>query len=134
VNSTAYNQLMLWMAVAVGGGLGAMARHGLNGLLATRFGGAFPGGIFVINALGCLAIGLIAGLLAAVRLHIGEVARTFLVVGVLGGFTTFSSFGLDTYTLLRGGHTALGVANALGQVVVGLAAVWAGFALGAGRL
>ena len=118
------------MAIAVGGGLGAMARHAVNHAFNLRFGSTFPAGIFVVNALGCFAIGLIAGLLASTRIHVGELARTFLVVGVLGGFTTFSSYGLDTYTLFRGGHTGMALINGVGQMVVGLCAVWVGFAVG----
>jgi CrcB protein len=125
---------MLWVAIAVGGGVGAMARHALNGAVGMRLGTAFPAGIFIVNGAGCLAIGLLAGLIAAARLPIGEVGRTFLVVGVLGGFTTFSSFGLDTYTLFRAGHAGLALINAVGQLVVGLAAVWLGFSLGAWRI
>ena len=121
---------MLWIAIAVGGGIGAMARHAVNHFFNHKFGGTFPAGIFAVNALGCLAIGLIAGLIASTRLHIGEVGRTFLLVGVLGGFTTFSSYGLDTYTLFRGGHTGMGLVNAVGQTLVGLGAVWLGFTLG----
>lgn len=123
---------MVWLAVGVGGALGAMARHLLNGALQSRFD-IFPAGIFAINALGCLVIGVLAGLLASSRLELGETGRLFLVVGVLGGFTTFSSYGLDTLTLARGGHTGLAVGNAVGQMVVGLAAVWVGFSLGTWR-
>jgi CrcB protein len=120
------------MAIGAGGALGAMARHGVNHLLQARFP-AFPAGIFVVNALGCLAIGLFAGLVASSRVQVGEVGRTFVVVGLLGGFTTFSSYGLDTLTLARGGHTGLALANGLGQVAVGLAAVWLGFSAGSWR-
>jgi CrcB protein len=94
---------MLWLAIAIGGGLGAVARHAVSHLFNLRFGTTFPAGIFVVNAIGCLTIGLLAGLIASTRLHLGEVGRTFVFVGILGGFTTFSSYGLDTYTLLRGG-------------------------------
>ena len=121
---------MLWLAIAIGGGLGAVARHAVNHLFNLRFGTTFPAGIFVVNAIGCLTIGLLAGLIASTRLHLGEVGRTFVFVGILGGFTTFSSYGLDTYTLLRGGHTGLGLLNGVGQMVVGLGAVWLGFAMG----
>jgi CrcB protein len=121
---------MLWIAVAVGGGLGAVARHAVNHLFNLRFGAAVPAGIFIVNAIGCLVIGLLAGLIASTRLHLGEVGRTFVFVGILGGFTTFSSYGLDTYTLFRGGHAGLGLLNAVGQMVVGLGAVWLGFAMG----
>ncbi len=120
---------MIWLAVAVGGGVGALARHALNTAITLRLGSPFPVGIFAVNILGCAAIGLVAGTVASSRLQIGETSRTFLVAGVLGGFTTFSSFSLDTYTLLRGGHTASALLNAIGQVVGGLAAVWIGFAV-----
>ena len=123
---------MIWIAIGAGGALGAIARHGVNHLLQGRVP-AFPAGIFAVNALGCLAIGLFAGLVASSRLQVGEVGRTFVVVGLLGGFTTFSSYGLDTLTLARGGHTALALANGLGQVAVGLAAVWLGFSAGSWR-
>jgi CrcB protein len=124
---------MVWLVIGIGGGLGAMARHALNSALAGRYS-TFPFGIFIVNALGCLLIGLIAGLVASSRDHMSEHMRTFLVVGVLGGFTTFSTFGLDTFTLLKGGHTTLALLNALGQVGVGLLAVWMGFSLGLWRL
>ena len=123
---------MIWLAIGAGGALGAMARHGVNHLLQGRFQ-AFPAGIFVVNVAGCLAIGVLAGLVASTRLHIGELGRTFVVVGLLGGFTTFSSYGLDTFTLTRGGHTGLALANALGQAAAGLAAVWLGFSAAAWR-
>jgi CrcB protein len=123
---------MIWLAVGVGGGLGALGRYFLNGIVQSRFG-LFPAGIFAINVLGCLAIGLLAGFIAASRLQLHETARAFLTAGVLGGFTTFSAYGLDTLILARGGHTALAAGNALGQMVAGLAAVWVGFSLATWR-
>jgi fluoride exporter len=125
---------VVWIVIGVGGGLGAMARHGVNHLVAARFGAGFPAGTFVVNAVGCFAIGVIAGLIAATRIQISELTRYFLVVGVLGGFTTFSSYGLDTFTLIRGGHTMPALVNATGQVLVGLTAVWLGYAAAAGRV
>ena len=125
---------MVWIAIGTGGALGAMARHAVNHAVNLRFGGTFPAGIFLVNAIGCFVIGLIAGLIASTRLHIGELGRTFIVVGMLGGFTTFSSYGLDTFTLMRGGQTGLALVNAVGQMVVGLAAVWVGFAIGDWRV
>jgi CrcB protein len=103
-----------------------MARHAVNTGIHSRYSG-FPLGIFVINVLGCLAAGLLAGALAAGRVQAGDVARTFLLVGLLGGFTTFSSFGLDTFTLARSGQVPLAFGNAVGQVALGWAAVWVGF-------
>jgi fluoride exporter len=123
---------MTWIAVAVGGALGAMARHGLNAAVPVRPDG-FPLGIFLVNVAGCLAIGAFTGLLASDRIHATEVSRTFIVAGVLGGFTTFSTFGIDTFTLARGGHAGLALLNAIGQVVVGLVAVWVGFAAASWR-
>lgn len=120
---------MILLAIAVGGGTGALLRHWVNHVVQSRYGAAFPLGIFLVNAIGCLAIGLVAGLLASARVHISETGRAFIVVGILGGFTTFSSFGLDTFTLARGGQVGAAAFNAVGQLVVGLLAVWAGYAL-----
>lgn len=123
---------MTWIAIAVGGGLGAMARHALSELVQHRvFAATFPYSIFVVNVTGCLAIGLFAGALAGERIHASPLVRSFVVVGLLGGFTTFSSFGLDTFTLSQGGRFPAAFVNAVGQVIVGLAAVWAGFAVAA---
>ena len=112
--------------------MGTLARHALNMAVQSRYR-EFPVGIFVINALGCLAIGLLAGVMASGRAYINETGRLFLVVGVLGGFTTFSAFSLDTLMLARGGQTSLALANAVGQVVVGIVAVWIGFSMGSWR-
>lgn len=123
---------MVWLAIGVGGALGALARHLLNVTVQSRYA-AFPAGIFAINVLGCLAIGLVAGLIAAGRAHLGETARLFLIVGFLGGFTTFSAYALDTLTLARGGHPGLAAANAFGQLATTMVAVWLGFTLGSWR-
>ena len=120
---------MILLAIAVGGGTGALLRHLANQLVQARFGAAFPLGIFLVNVIGCLAIGVVAGLIASARVHMGEAGRAFVVVGVLGGFTTFSSFGLDTFTLARGGQLGAALFNAVGQLVLGLGAVWAGYAV-----
>ena len=122
---------MVWLLVGAGGALGSMARHGLNHLVHQRaLGSTFPTGIFLINVLGSAAIGLIAGLLTTGHFSLSSSARTFVVVGVLGGFTTFSSFSLDTLTLMRAGHHAQAIWNVLGQVGLSLVAVAAGFRAG----
>jgi len=122
---------VIWLAIGAGGALGAMTRHGLNHLVHQRsLSGTFPFGIFLINISGSFAIGLLAGLLAGQRLHLPYVARTFLIVGFLGGFTTFSSFSLDTLALARDGHPGQAVLNVAGQVGLSLLAVWIGFRLG----
>jgi len=124
---------MIWLVIAAGGAVGAMARHGLNAAVHVRYSAVLPWGTFVVNALGCLVIGLLAGAIAGTRPHIGEMGRAFLFVGVLGGFTTFSSFGLDTLTLAKSGALWPAAANVVGQVVVGLSAVWLGYGLGSWR-
>jgi CrcB protein len=123
---------VVWVAIAVGGALGAIARHALNVLVQGRYR-TFPVGIFIVNAIGCFAIGILAGAMASGRLQVPEPVRLFMVAGLLGGFTTFSAYGLDTFILIRAGHTGLAVANGLGQLMVGVAAVWAGFTLACWR-
>ena len=122
---------MNWLLVGIGGGLGAMARHGVNTLVQRwLLDATFPLGIFLINVIGSAAIGVIAGLAATARVNISQEARTFVVVGVLGGFTTFSSFSLDTLTLIRGGHAGLALWNVAGQVILSLIAVALGYRVG----
>jgi CrcB protein len=125
---------MTWLAVAVGGALGSLARHATNHVthsysLTTKF----PVGTAVVNLLGCAVIGLLAGLLAVERIRLPFHWRKFVFVGLLGGFTTFSAFGLDTFLLAKTHSSSMAVGNALFQVVGGLAAVWLGYHLGTGR-
>lgn len=89
----------------------------------------FPIGIFVVNVIGSAVIGALAGLIASGRTPISHETRTFLVVGVLGGFTTFSSFSLDTMALIREGHLEQAIWNVMGQVGLSLIAVWVGYRL-----
>ncbi|HMC81626.1 MAG TPA: fluoride efflux transporter CrcB [Candidatus Polarisedimenticolia bacterium] len=117
----------LW--IGLGGFVGTVARYLLGGLLNRMSPGAlFPYETLIINVSGCLAIGWIAGLSEFRGIFPGEV-RTVLTIGVLGGFTTFSSFGYETFQLLREGQWGASLLNAALQVVLGLAAVWAGQAL-----
>jgi CrcB protein len=119
-----------WLLVGVGGALGAMARHAVNHVVHQRaLTSTFPLGILLVNVLGSVAIGVLAGALAAGRFHLSYQARMFLIVGVLGGFTTFSSFSLDTLALVRDGHQAQAFWNVVGQVGLSLVGVWAGFRL-----
>ena len=119
---------MLWLLVGGGGAIGAIARHGLNRLIHQQnLAGTFPLGIFVINVLGSALVGMISGLIVSGRWSLSVEARTFLIVGVLGGFTTFSSFSLDTLVLARDGHLGQALWNVAGQVGLSLFAVWLGF-------
>jgi fluoride exporter len=126
---------MAWMAVAIGGALGSMARHGVNHLVHGRWLiTKFPVATLVVNVAGCLIIGLLAGLLASERLALRPDWREFIFVGLLGGFTTFSTFGLDTFTLARIASPGQAIFNVALQVAGGLAAVWLGYHLGTARL
>ena len=119
---------MAWLLVGLGGALGSLARHGLNHVIHQRnLSSTFPIGIFAINVLGSVFIGGLAGLLASGRWSITYETRVFLVVGVLGGFTTFSSFSLDTLALIRDGHSGQAAINVVGQVGLSLLGVWAGY-------
>jgi CrcB protein len=125
---------MAWMAVALGGALGSMARHGVNQIVHGRWlTTRFPAGTVVVNVLGCFVIGLLAGLIASERIAMRANWREFVFVGVLGGFTTFSTFGLDTFVLVRGSGAGPAALNVAAHVVGGLAAVWVGYMLGATR-
>jgi CrcB protein len=120
------------MLVGIGGALGSMVRHGVGVAIARVIpAGVTPYATMTVNLAGCLAIGVLAGLVTSHRLVIGSGTRAFLFVGVLGGFTTFSSFGLDTFTLAQGGRTGAAAANVAIQVAVGLALVAAGYAAAA---
>jgi len=123
---------MVWLLVGLGGAFGSMARHGLNHVIHQRnLSATFPTGIFLINIVGSAVIGVLAGLIASGRMHWSFEVRTFVFVGVLGGFTTFSSFSLDTLALVRDGHLGQAAWNVAGQVGLSLIAVWAGYRAGA---
>ncbi len=123
---------MIWLAVAAGGAVGSLARHGVNLLFAHLFDRSMPYATAAVNVSGSLVIGALAGLLASGRLEMAPVTRVFVFVGVLGGFTTFSSLMLDMLTLTQGGERALAVSNLALQTLAGLAAVWWGYSLGLG--
>src|SRR5471032_1196621 len=121
---------MIWLAVAAGGALGSMARHGVNILFAHLLERAVPYATATVNVIGSATIGLLAALIATGRLHLSTEIRTFVFVGILGGFTTFSGFMLDTFTLGHGGDHALAFWNVAVQTAFGLVAVWGGYRLG----
>ena len=119
---------MKWWLVFLGGGVGSMLRYAVGVWVEARTGPGFPWGTFAVNASGCLLIGVIATL-ADEHVWISPAARLALVTGVLGGFTTFSAFGLETFQLLEDGRAGLALANAAGSVLVGFVAVTIGVAL-----
>ena len=116
------------LLVATGGALGSVARYGVSTVVQRLTPGGFPSGTFVVNLAGCLAFGVLVGG-AEQRFVLTPAARAFLLVGVLGGFTTFSAFTYDNALLVQHGATLRACANAIGQVVLGLAAFWSGYAL-----
>lgn len=111
------------LAVLLGGFLGGLARSGLSGLVAARAGGRFPWGTLAVNVSGCGLIGVLAGLGAT----LGPLARDFLVVGFCGGYTTVSSFALQTLVLGRDGEGRAALVNVAASTGLCLAAVALGF-------
>ena len=121
---------MTWVAIGAGGAIGAIARYAINGwVLRLNLVPGFPTGIFVVNVAGSAAIGLIAGLIASGRVSVSPDVRSFLIVGILGGFTTFSSFSLDTLALVRSGQPVLAALNVAGQGTGSLVAAAIGYRL-----
>nr|Q01QP2.1 RecName: Full=Fluoride-specific ion channel FluC [Candidatus Solibacter usitatus Ellin6076] len=116
---------MKYLLIALGGGTGSLARYLLGTAITSRVGARFPIGTMVVNVSGCFAIGLAMTLLTE-RLQPHPYWRLALVVGFLGGYTTFSSFEWETYAAVREGGFWIGLANVLGSVTLGYAAVWFG--------
>jgi len=115
----------LW--VGLGSALGGVARYGCSGLAARYIGVAFPWGTLIVNVSGCLVIGFLATLASADgRLLLSPDARAFLMIGVCGGFTTFSAFSIETLNLARDGEWLWAGANVILSVVLCLLAVWFG--------
>lgn len=116
--------------VALGGALGCVARYKLSGwVLHHTIDWRFPAGTFTVNVLGCLVAGVLAGLAEKHDLLSAD-ARILLFTGLLGGFTTFSAFGLETLFLLKRGELAIAAANVVVSVLAGLFALWLGFGVG----
>ncbi len=119
---------MNYLLVFLGGGLGATLRHTINVYCARCLGTGFPYGTFFINISGSLVMGLIAGYLA----HKGEASqpwRLFLMTGILGGYTTFSAFSLDSMVLYERGEVALAAFYVIGSVVIAIVGLIAGLTL-----
>lgn len=110
------------LAIALGGALGALLRHFAGAAFLHSAGPAFPWGTLAVNILGAFALGLIAGI-GATGVQMGEAARAFLVVGLLGGFTTFSAFSLEIVLMFERGQTLQGLAYAGGSVLAGVLAL-----------
>lgn len=118
---------VLW--VALGGAIGSAARFLVGGWFAARFGADFPYGTFFINVTGSFIIGLFLAF-AQERLYVSPYLRMFFAVGIVGGYTTFSTFEFETIRLLQNGEFLRGAFYSVGSVVIGAVAAFAGIALG----
>ncbi len=116
------------LLVALGGAIGSAARYLVGAFVANRFGPDFPWGTFIVNVSGSFLIGVVLSLVGGGQLPAG--ARLFLAVGVMGGYTTFSTYSNETLQLVQGGEVGAAMFNALGQVVAGFIGVYLGVALG----
>ena len=118
---------MTWVWVMLGSALGGAACYWLSGLAARHIGESFPVGTLIVNIVGSFVIGFFASLTGPDgRVFVGTDARQFVMTGVCGGFTTFSSFSLQTLNLARNGEMALAGANAMLSLALCLIAVWLG--------
>lgn len=121
------------LVVALGGAIGSVARYKLSGyILQHTTDWRFPAGTFAVNVVGCLVAGILAGL-AEKHDFLSADARLLLFTGILGGFTTFSAFGLETMFLLKRGEVMVAGANVVLSVVAGLAALWLGLGMASAR-
>lgn len=116
------------LVIAIGGALGAVARYLLSSFVLRVSGALFPLGTFVVNVVGCLVFGAIAGA-ATQRVQMTPAMRLFLLTGILGGFTTFSSYAFESFTLVRDGQMVWAGINIVGQVAAGLVGMWAGYVI-----
>ena len=110
-----------YLLIALGSGLGGIARHGLSTIIAARFAGPFPWGTLIVNILGSAAIGFV---LATSDSRLSPETKQFLTVGVLGGFTTFSAFSAQTMQLLHGGQSGLALVYAASSVFLCVLGCW----------
>jgi CrcB protein len=121
---------MSYLWVAAGSALGGMARYWCSGVIAHRIGETFPWGTLSVNVAGSFAIGLFAALVEPEgRFFISPAARQFIMIGIFGGFTTFSAFSVQTLALMREGEVLRAGMNVALSVVLCLVAVWLGYLL-----
>lgn len=120
--------MALYLWIALGSALGGIARFALSGFVAHHVGETFPWGTLIVNISGSFVIGFFATLTASEgRILVGATSRQFVMTGILGGFTTYSSFSLQTLSLAREGEWLRAGANATGTFVLCFLAVWLGY-------
>jgi CrcB protein len=120
--------MMKWVLIAVGGAFGSVLRYAIQGWVQRLTNGNFPIGTLAVNVSGCMVIGFLAAALTGPVL-VREEYRIGLTVGVLGGFTTFSAFGLETFNLANDGQFRLALANVVLSCGLGFLSVWGGYRL-----
>lgn len=117
------------LIIGLGGFIGAISRYTVSGWIQRLFRSPwYPIGTLGVNSIGCLLIGLLGGLVETKGLF-QPGTRLFLLVGLLGAFTTFSTFGYETFSLLRSGEFLMAGVNIAAQVILGLFALWLGYTL-----
>ena len=117
-----------FLLIGLAGFVGTLSRYWLSGVVARRYGETFPYGTFAVNAFGCLLAGFLFCFIYD-RLLTSPTSRSVVFIGLLGGFTTFSSYGLQTFTLLRDGEIFLALLNIGLSNIAGLFLVWVGYKL-----
>ncbi len=128
---SASHTLRTLVLIGTGGFIGSILRYLLSGYVQQLSKGSqFPFGTLAVNVVGCVLVGFFAEL-ADQRTLISDETRGFLIVGILGGFTTFSAFGNETMNLLRSGELWLAGANIIGHMLLSLIAVWIGYSTAA---
>lgn len=120
--------MYLAIAIALGGAIGSLSRHFLSGLVQGTVGGNFPWGILAVNVIGGFLLGIVVEA-AALKYSLAPEMRAFLTTGILGGFTTFSAFSLDTALFLERGELVPAAAYVLASVVLSVAALFLGLLL-----
>lgn len=116
------------LLIGFAGFIGTLGRYCLSGVIARRYGETFPLGTLAVNLVGCFLVGLLFYLMQE-RYLVNQNVRSIILIGLLGGFTTFSSLGLQTFTLLQDNEIALAALNLVASNVLGLFLVWAGYTL-----
>jgi CrcB protein len=127
--ATKRRMMVKLLLIGFAGFIGTLGRYWLSGVVARRYGETFPLGTLLVNLIGCFLVGLLFYLMQE-RYLVNQNVRTIILIGMLGGFTTFSSLGLQTFTLIQDNEIALAVINMVASNVMGLLLVWAGYALG----
>ena len=117
------------LAIGIGGGLGSVARFGMSTWIYSILGRNFPYGTFLVNITGCIAIGFLFVVFTDIFSN-NTVLRAAVLIGVLGGYTTFSSFSIEAFNLIEQGELFKSLTYMIGSVVVGLFGTWVGVVIG----